>query len=158
MATGVAPCTMFRSHSVDRTPAATAESCSESNLKFICKFWSGPPQTCGQEDHCGNEDDESVSVILPAQCSIYQLRLRICMKVCDPNMKILCTEKVVFASKHTADDISDDIFGWYLCFFLGLVSDDVCMYLSIQSKQCKCKIYWFYCYKYKCFTAFAIHG
>lgn len=60
-----------------------AHSCDEDNVKFICDFkpWPGPPQASGDEDYNVHMDCEPVSVILPAQCSVYQLRIRICMQV-----------------------------------------------------------------------------
>ncbi|GAA6223722.1 phosphatidylinositol 4,5-bisphosphate 3-kinase catalytic subunit gamma isoform-like [Lates japonicus] len=77
----------------------STQSCSENNLKFICEFKPGPgPSPGGDEDCNADMDCESVSVILPAQCSIYQLRLRICMqaqeKNCHPDpLAILDPEK-----------------------------------------------------------------
>lgn len=53
--------------------------CSDNSLKFICEFKTGC--TSGDEDYSISADCEPVSVILPAQCSVYQLRLRICMQV-----------------------------------------------------------------------------
>lgn len=73
------------------------QSCSENNLKFICKFEPGPGplQVSGNEDYNVNTDCESVSVILPAQCSVYQLRLRICMQVGNtPPHRMVCCSKV----------------------------------------------------------------
>ncbi|XP_034074370.1 phosphatidylinositol 4,5-bisphosphate 3-kinase catalytic subunit gamma isoform [Gymnodraco acuticeps] len=60
----------------------STQSCSENTLKFICEFQPepGPPQAPGDGDY-----NESVSVILPAQCSVYQLRLRICMQAQEQN-------------------------------------------------------------------------
>lgn len=84
METAVAP---FQKFSLDSLSGASTHSCSENNLKFICKFWAGPLQAGGDENCCDNENSESVSVILPAQCSIYQLRLRISMKVCKPKLE-----------------------------------------------------------------------
>ncbi|XP_018534347.1 phosphatidylinositol 4,5-bisphosphate 3-kinase catalytic subunit gamma isoform [Lates calcarifer] len=64
----------------------STQSCSENNLKFICEFKPGPgPSPGGDEDCNADMDCELVSVILPAQCSIYQLRLRICMQVQEKN-------------------------------------------------------------------------
>ncbi|XP_017266673.1 phosphatidylinositol 4,5-bisphosphate 3-kinase catalytic subunit gamma isoform [Kryptolebias marmoratus] len=80
MDTDVASYSKFRSDSASSLSGAATQSCSENKLKFICKLWPGPLQTSADEDYCGNGNYESVSVILPAQCSIYQLRLRICMK------------------------------------------------------------------------------
>ena len=67
------------------------ESCSENCLKFICEFKPGPgtPQPSGDEAYSVNTDCELVSVILPAQCSVYQLRLRICMQVGKPHLDCL---------------------------------------------------------------------
>ncbi|KAK5863102.1 hypothetical protein PBY51_000158 [Eleginops maclovinus] len=61
----------------------STESCSENNLQLICEFQlePGPLRAPGDEDYNVNLDYESVLVILPAQCSVYQLRLRICMQV-----------------------------------------------------------------------------
>lgn len=58
------------------------QSCSENNLKFICELQPGPvpPPGC-DESFIADMGCRSVSVILPLQCSIYQLRLRICMQV-----------------------------------------------------------------------------
>ncbi|XP_073326337.1 phosphatidylinositol 4,5-bisphosphate 3-kinase catalytic subunit gamma isoform-like [Pagrus major] len=76
------------------------QSCSENNLKFICEFkpGSGTSQVSGDEDYNVNMDCELVSVILPAQCSVHQLRLRICMQAqeqgCHPDpLAILDPEK-----------------------------------------------------------------
>lgn len=64
-----------------------AQSCSENYLKFICTFKLGsdPQQVSGSEDYNVSTDCQTVSVILPAQCSVYQLRLRICMRVGNPH-------------------------------------------------------------------------
>ncbi|XP_020493853.2 phosphatidylinositol 4,5-bisphosphate 3-kinase catalytic subunit gamma isoform [Labrus bergylta] len=77
-----------------------SQSCSENILKFICEFQPGsvPPQASGDKDEIYNTDCQSVSVILPTQCSIYQLRLGICMlaqeKNCHPDpLAILDPEK-----------------------------------------------------------------
>lgn len=67
--------------SPDHLSEMLTQSCSENNLKFICDFKSVPPLGSGDEDYNVNMDCESVSVILPAQCSVYQLRLRISMQV-----------------------------------------------------------------------------
>lgn len=73
-------------HPVDLLSGTTAQSCSENNLRFICEFKPGPGplQVSVDEDFNVNMDSESVSVILPAQCSVYQLRLRICIQVGKP--------------------------------------------------------------------------
>jgi len=57
---------------------------SENNLKFICEFERG--KASGDEEH----DVGVVTVILPAQCSVYQLRLRICMQVQKNNWMVCC--------------------------------------------------------------------
>nr|XP_019944549.1 PREDICTED: phosphatidylinositol 4,5-bisphosphate 3-kinase catalytic subunit gamma isoform-like [Paralichthys olivaceus] len=59
----------------------STQSCSENNLKFICEFKPGP----GDEGYNVDMDCKSVSVILPAQCSIYQLRLHICLQAEERN-------------------------------------------------------------------------
>lgn len=76
------------------------QSCSENSLNFTCELKTGPgPQLLsGDEDDNVRMDCESVSVILPAQCTVYQLRLRICMqaqeKNCHPDpLAILDPEK-----------------------------------------------------------------
>ncbi|XP_069564436.1 phosphatidylinositol 4,5-bisphosphate 3-kinase catalytic subunit gamma isoform [Brachyistius frenatus] len=65
----------------------STQSCSENNLKFICEFKPEPRQTSADEN--AGTDCESVSVVLPAQCSVHQLRLRISMQAqeqnCHPN-------------------------------------------------------------------------
>lgn len=59
----------------------TTQGCSENNLKFVCEFQPGPgPPQVSVDDDC-----KSVSVVLPAQCSVYQLRLRICMQAQEQN-------------------------------------------------------------------------
>ncbi|KAK7883989.1 hypothetical protein WMY93_027112 [Mugilogobius chulae] len=52
---------------------------SENLLKFVCEFQSDSeaPAFHSEEGHPG----QSVTVRLPAQCSVYQLRLRICIQV-----------------------------------------------------------------------------
>ncbi|KAM7404246.1 hypothetical protein PAMP_011612 [Pampus punctatissimus] len=70
----------------------STQSCSDNNLQFICEFKSG------DEDYSVDMEFETVSVILPAQCSVHQLRLRICMQAqeqnCHPNpLAILDPEK-----------------------------------------------------------------
>lgn len=59
---------------------------SENNLNFFCEFKpeSGPPQSSDEEDS-SNVDCKSVSVLIPAQCSVYQLRLRICIQAQEQN-------------------------------------------------------------------------
>ncbi|XP_045912998.1 phosphatidylinositol 4,5-bisphosphate 3-kinase catalytic subunit gamma isoform [Micropterus dolomieu] len=75
------------SHTVDCPPEMLIQSCSDNNLKFICEFKPGPglPEVSGDEDYNVNMDCKSVSVILPAQCSVYQLRLRICIQAQEQN-------------------------------------------------------------------------
>lgn len=99
MDTSVAP---HRKMSVDSLSGAPAHGYSENNLNFICKFWAGPLQTAGDDDCCTNEHYESVSVVLPAQCSIYQLRLRISMKVWNRKLEGLMhpQKKAVYATKY----------------------------------------------------------
>lgn len=62
------------------------QSRSNNNLRFICKIkpTPGPPQGSSNEDYLDDTDCESITVIVPAQCSVYQLRLRICMQVGNP--------------------------------------------------------------------------
>ncbi|XP_019108796.2 phosphatidylinositol 4,5-bisphosphate 3-kinase catalytic subunit gamma isoform isoform X1 [Larimichthys crocea] len=84
--------------SPDHLSEMLTQSCSENNLKFICDFKSVPPLGSCDEDYNVNMDCESVSVILPAQCSVYQLRLRISMQAhvqnCHPDpLTILDPEK-----------------------------------------------------------------
>ncbi|XP_030589873.1 phosphatidylinositol 4,5-bisphosphate 3-kinase catalytic subunit gamma isoform-like [Archocentrus centrarchus] len=64
---------------VNRPARPHSQSCSENTLKFICEFQSG------DEDQNISIGYESVSVILPAQCSVYQLRLHICMQAQEQN-------------------------------------------------------------------------
>eukprot|EP00064_Thunnus_orientalis_P002533 superscaffoldBa00000189_g2540 len=68
-----------RPHAGNRLSRTLTQSCSENNLKFICEFKPG------DEDYIVNMDFGSVSVILPAQCSVHQLRLRICMQAQEQN-------------------------------------------------------------------------
>ncbi|XP_062248724.1 phosphatidylinositol 4,5-bisphosphate 3-kinase catalytic subunit gamma isoform isoform X1 [Platichthys flesus] len=64
----------------------STQSCSENNLKFFCELKPGPgPPPDGDEGYNADMDCEPVSVILHAQCSIYQLRLRICMQAEEKN-------------------------------------------------------------------------
>lgn len=71
------------SHAANLPAGPSVQSCSENTLKFTCEFQPepGPPQAPGDEYYSMDMDYESVSVVLPAQCSVYQLRLRICMQV-----------------------------------------------------------------------------
>lgn len=83
-------------HAADCLLGTSTQSCSENNLKFICEFKPG------DEDYNVDMDFESVSVILPAQCSIHQLRLRICMQVGKPLGKLggllfkVCLKLILF--------------------------------------------------------------
>ncbi|KAM8829410.1 phosphatidylinositol 4,5-bisphosphate 3-kinase catalytic subunit gamma isoform [Synchiropus picturatus] len=55
----------------------------ENPLKFICQFrpGPGPPAAPLDEGNCSDIDCERVTIVLPAQCTVYQLRLQICMQV-----------------------------------------------------------------------------
>lgn len=66
------------SRAADCLSGMLSQSCSENNLKFVCEFKPG------EEDYNVDMDFGSVSVVLPAQCSVHQLRLRICMQVGKP--------------------------------------------------------------------------
>ncbi|KAM3872175.1 phosphatidylinositol 4,5-bisphosphate 3-kinase catalytic subunit gamma isoform [Diretmus argenteus] len=72
-----------RLHAAD-VPSGVSVPCgSENSLTFICEFHPGPgpPQASGDEDFDGiGLEYELVAVTLPAQCSVYQLRLRLCMQ------------------------------------------------------------------------------
>ncbi|KAF1390879.1 hypothetical protein PFLUV_G00062680 [Perca fluviatilis] len=74
-------------HAVDYPSGMSTQGCSANSLKFICEFkpGPGPPKASGDEDYNVNMDCKPVSVILPAQCSVYQLRLRICMQAQEQN-------------------------------------------------------------------------
>ncbi|XP_041860991.1 phosphatidylinositol 4,5-bisphosphate 3-kinase catalytic subunit gamma isoform isoform X2 [Melanotaenia boesemani] len=74
-------------NAADSPSGMLTQRCSENNLKFICELQSGPGplQMYGVEDDSVCVDYETVSVILPAQCSVYQLRLRICMQAQEQN-------------------------------------------------------------------------
>ncbi|CAK6955169.1 phosphatidylinositol 4%2C5-bisphosphate 3-kinase catalytic subunit gamma isoform [Scomber scombrus] len=67
------------SRAADCLSGMLTQSCSENKLKFICEFKPG------EEDYNVDMDFGSVSVILPAQCSVHQLRLRICMQAQEQN-------------------------------------------------------------------------
>lgn len=60
---------------------------SENNLRFICELVPRPGllQCSLDEDYNLWPGCESVTVVLPAQCSVYQLRLRICMQAQEQN-------------------------------------------------------------------------
>nr|XP_040050126.1 phosphatidylinositol 4,5-bisphosphate 3-kinase catalytic subunit gamma isoform [Gasterosteus aculeatus aculeatus] len=81
----------FNSPVVDSLSDMPSQRHTEKNLKFICEFknGSGPQQASGKEDYNFNTASESVSVILPDQCTVYQLRLGIGMQAqernCHPN-------------------------------------------------------------------------
>ncbi|XP_057712889.1 phosphatidylinositol 4,5-bisphosphate 3-kinase catalytic subunit gamma isoform [Corythoichthys intestinalis] len=57
-------------------PLAWTQKCWEDKLKFICEFRSGPWPPNG--DH---KEGERVSVILPARCTVHQLRIYISTEV-----------------------------------------------------------------------------
>lgn len=59
------------------------QSCPDNSLKFICEFKPRPglPQASDDEDNSYNTDCQTVSFTLSAQCSVYQLRLSICLLV-----------------------------------------------------------------------------
>lgn len=73
------PHQLAHSDNADSPSGMPPHCCSDNNLKFICEF--KPGHTLGDEDFSVSIDCDPVSVILPAQCSVYQLRLRICMQV-----------------------------------------------------------------------------
>ncbi len=81
--------------SPQRPSEMLSQSGSENSLNFTCEFKTGPspPQQSAEEDYSVSVDGESVSVIIPAQCSVYQLRLRICMQVGKPPPDGLLFEK-----------------------------------------------------------------
>ncbi|XP_072222733.1 phosphatidylinositol 4,5-bisphosphate 3-kinase catalytic subunit gamma isoform isoform X1 [Leuresthes tenuis] len=74
-------------HAENSLTGMATYSCSDNLLKFICEFQHepGPLQMYGEEDDSVCVSYESVSVILPAQCSVNQLRLRICMQAQEQN-------------------------------------------------------------------------
>ncbi|XP_032427547.1 phosphatidylinositol 4,5-bisphosphate 3-kinase catalytic subunit gamma isoform [Xiphophorus hellerii] len=93
MATAVFPNRMDPPDCVGSPTELRTQGGSENNLKFICEFRP-------EEGNSADSDYESVTVILPAQCSISQLRLRICMKAqeqnCHPDpLAILDPEKYI---------------------------------------------------------------
>lgn len=72
----------------DPVLGTATQSRSENILKFICDFKPGGGLSLSSDEALSADAEyESVSVVLPAQCSIYQLRLHICMQV---NKSILC--------------------------------------------------------------------
>lgn len=84
-------------HAVDAPSEMLTLSSSENNLKFICEFKPGSGPLPGSDDCNADMDCKSVSVIIPAQCSIYQLRLRICMQVGTPtfdDLLVKCVFKI----------------------------------------------------------------
>ncbi|MEQ2203913.1 hypothetical protein XENOCAPTIV_005272, partial [Xenoophorus captivus] len=87
MAAAALPNRTIPPYSVDSLTEIRTHGGSENNLKFICEFRPGtsPLQIPADEDNSVNRDYESVSVILPAQCTICQLRLRICMTAQEQN-------------------------------------------------------------------------
>ncbi|XP_026010722.1 phosphatidylinositol 4,5-bisphosphate 3-kinase catalytic subunit gamma isoform isoform X2 [Astatotilapia calliptera] len=68
-----------RPHSIDSVRRLSTQGCFENTLKFICEFKPG------DEDQDISLGCEPISVTLPAQCSVYQLRLRICMEAQEQN-------------------------------------------------------------------------
>lgn len=62
------------------------QSSSENQLRFVCTFSPRRDslRRSGHEEYNGDTHYESMSVVVPAQCSVYQLRLRICMQVGAP--------------------------------------------------------------------------
>ncbi|XP_068605151.1 phosphatidylinositol 4,5-bisphosphate 3-kinase catalytic subunit gamma isoform [Brachionichthys hirsutus] len=81
-------------------PGLFAQGRSETNLKFICHFMSepGPLPVSVNEDYVHSADCELLTVILPAQCNVEQLRLRIYVQAqkqnCHPEpVAILTPEK-----------------------------------------------------------------
>ncbi|TNN36520.1 Phosphatidylinositol 4,5-bisphosphate 3-kinase catalytic subunit gamma isoform [Liparis tanakae] len=77
---------------VDALSGLPSQCGSENNLKFICQFERG--KASGDEEYGVGV----VTVLLPAQCSVYQLRLRICMQAqelsCHPDpLAVLDPEK-----------------------------------------------------------------
>ncbi|XP_068161152.1 phosphatidylinositol 4,5-bisphosphate 3-kinase catalytic subunit gamma isoform [Antennarius striatus] len=81
-------------------PGMFTQSRSENNLKFICHFITelGPLRASANEDYNHKVDCETITVILPAQCNVEQLRLRIYVQAqkqnCHPDpVAILAPEK-----------------------------------------------------------------
>lgn len=72
--------------SPQRLPGMFTQSSSENKLRFVCTFSprSDSLRRSGHEEYNGDTHCESVSVVVPAQCSVYQLRLHICMQVGAP--------------------------------------------------------------------------
>lgn len=68
-------------HAASCLSRTSTQSSSENNLKFICEFKLGPGPTQTSANEGVDQVRECVSVVIPAQCSVYQLRLRICMQV-----------------------------------------------------------------------------
>ncbi|KAF7656720.1 hypothetical protein LDENG_00037260 [Lucifuga dentata] len=73
---------LVRPHVADFPSRPPVQSCSENALNFICEIQPepGPPYAFGDEYYNIDMDHGMVSVILPAQCTVYQLRLKICME------------------------------------------------------------------------------
>ncbi|XP_037333656.2 phosphatidylinositol 4,5-bisphosphate 3-kinase catalytic subunit gamma isoform [Pungitius pungitius] len=67
---------------VDSLSDAQTQRHTVNNLKFICEFNNepGPQEASGKEDSNLNIASEPVSVILPDQCTVHQLRLAIGMQ------------------------------------------------------------------------------
>ncbi|XP_024915462.1 phosphatidylinositol 4,5-bisphosphate 3-kinase catalytic subunit gamma isoform isoform X1 [Cynoglossus semilaevis] len=70
----------------DPVLGTATQSRSENILKFICDFKPGGGLSLSSDEALSADAEyESVSVVLPAQCSIYQLRLHICMQFQEKN-------------------------------------------------------------------------
>ncbi|XP_023812142.1 phosphatidylinositol 4,5-bisphosphate 3-kinase catalytic subunit gamma isoform [Oryzias latipes] len=71
----------------DRRPDMATSRPSENLLKFICELQPEPGavQMFKGDDQSLSVDYESVSVVIPAQCSVHQLRLRICAQAQEQN-------------------------------------------------------------------------
>lgn len=73
--------------SPQRLTGMFTQSSFENKLRFVCTFRSDSLRRSGRKEYDGDTHCESVSVVVPAQCSVYQLRLRICMQVGNPPPK-----------------------------------------------------------------------
>lgn len=74
---------LVQPHSTQRQPGMFTQSSSENKLRFICTFSarSHSQRRSSHEEDSANRHCESVLVTLPSQCSVYQLRLHICIVV-----------------------------------------------------------------------------
>lgn len=74
---------LVQPHSVQRIPGLFTQNSSQNNVRFICIFSAGchTQRRSSHAEDCANRHCESVLVSLPSQCSVYQLRLHICMVV-----------------------------------------------------------------------------